>query len=46
VKLSEIEVLEAVESDLMPFYRRWGFTEHVGQSRLMRRTTDPLRFNT
>jgi predicted GNAT family N-acyltransferase len=25
------------QPDLMPFYRRWGFTEHVGRSRLMRR---------
>ncbi|HEV7652499.1 MAG TPA: GNAT family N-acetyltransferase [Actinophytocola sp.] len=25
------------QPELMPFYRRWGFTEHVGGSRLMRR---------
>ena len=29
------------QPDLMPFYRRWGFTDQVGQSRLMRRTNDP-----
>lgn len=29
------------QPDLMPFYRRWGFTDQVGQSRLMRRTDDP-----
>jgi ribosomal protein S18 acetylase RimI-like enzyme len=27
--------------ELMPFYRRWGFTDQVGPSRLMRRTADP-----
>jgi GNAT superfamily N-acetyltransferase len=27
--------------ELMPFYRRWGFTDRVGPSRLMRRTGDP-----
>jgi GNAT superfamily N-acetyltransferase len=27
--------------DLIGFYRRWGFTDRVGQSRLMRRTADP-----
>jgi len=28
------------QPELMPFYRRWGFTGEVGRSRLMRRTTD------
>jgi predicted GNAT family N-acyltransferase len=28
------------QPDLMPFYRRWGFTDTVGASRLMRRTAD------
>lgn len=28
------------QPDLQPFYRRWGFTEQVGRSRLMRRTVD------
>lgn len=31
--------------DLMPFYRRWGFTDQVGRSRLMRRTSDPRLTN-
>jgi len=26
---------------LVPFYRRFGFTDQVGRSRLMRRTSDP-----
>ena len=26
----------------IPFYRKWGFSENVGRSRLMRRTSDPL----
>ncbi|MFH9552166.1 GNAT family N-acetyltransferase [Streptomyces sp. NPDC051445] len=29
------------QPDLIAFYERWGFTEHVGRSRLLRRTTDP-----
>jgi GNAT superfamily N-acetyltransferase len=29
------------QPNLVPFYRRWGFTDQVGQSRLMRRTADP-----
>jgi len=29
------------QPDLVPFYSRWGFTDRVGRSRLMRRTTDP-----
>jgi GNAT superfamily N-acetyltransferase len=29
------------QPELMPFYRRWGFTDQVGRSRLMRRTADP-----
>lgn len=41
-KVSSARSIELVcQPDLMPFYRRWGFTERVGQSRLMRRTTDP-----
>lgn len=28
------------QPDLVDFYRRWGFTDQVGQSRLMRRTVD------
>jgi len=30
------------QPELAGFYRRWGFTEQVGRSRLMRRTADPL----
>ena len=42
-RLTGVRSLELVcKPDLMPFYRRWGFTDRVGQSRLMRRTTDPL----
>jgi GNAT superfamily N-acetyltransferase len=41
-KVSGARSIELVcRPDLMPFYRRWGFTEEVGASRLMRRTTDP-----
>jgi len=41
-RLAVVQSLELVcQPDLMPFYRRWGFTEQVGQSRLMRRTSDP-----
>jgi GNAT superfamily N-acetyltransferase len=29
------------QSRLFDFYRRWGFTDQVGGSRLMRRTADP-----
>ncbi|AEV85349.1 putative N-acetyltransferase [Actinoplanes sp. SE50] len=29
------------QPELLPFYRRWGFTDRVGRSRLMRRTADP-----
>jgi GNAT superfamily N-acetyltransferase len=28
------------QPDLVAFYERWGFTQRVGRSRLMRRTTD------
>jgi hypothetical protein len=30
------------QPELVAFYRRWGFTERVGRSRLLRRTADPL----
>jgi len=41
-RLAAVQSLELVcQPGLMPFYRRWGFTEQVGQSRLMRRTSDP-----
>ncbi|MFE9689276.1 GNAT family N-acetyltransferase [Micromonospora sp. NPDC005806] len=42
-RLATVRSIELVcQPDLMPFYRRWGFTEQVGRSRLMRRTADPL----
>ncbi|NUT05579.1 MAG: GNAT family N-acetyltransferase [Hamadaea sp.] len=41
-ELSAVRSLELVcRPDLVGFYRRWGFTDEVGGSRLMRRTTDP-----
>ena len=41
-RLAAVQSIELVcQPGLMPFYRRWGFTEQVGQSRLMRRTSDP-----
>lgn len=41
-RLAAVASLELVcQPDLLPFYRRWGFTDQVGQSRLMRRTSDP-----
>jgi predicted GNAT family N-acyltransferase len=40
--LADVRSLELVcQPDLVPFYRRWGFTTEVGTSHLMRRTTDP-----
>lgn len=41
--LRDVQSVELVcQPDLMAFYRRWGFTERVGASRLMRRTSDAL----
>ena len=41
-RLAGVRSIELVcQPDLVPFYRRWGFTDRVGRSRLMRRTTDP-----
>jgi GNAT superfamily N-acetyltransferase len=46
-RLAAVRSVELVcQPNLVPFYRRWGFTEQVGRSRLMRRTTDPLLINT
>jgi GNAT superfamily N-acetyltransferase len=43
--VSGVRSVELVcQPDLVGFYRRWGFTDEVGQSRLMRRTVRP--FNT
>jgi GNAT superfamily N-acetyltransferase len=40
-RLASIGSIELVcQPDLMPFNRRWGFTDQVGESRLMRRTID------
>jgi GNAT superfamily N-acetyltransferase len=42
-RLAAVRSIELVcQPDLVPFHRRWGFTEQVGRSRLMRRTADPL----
>jgi GNAT superfamily N-acetyltransferase len=42
-RLAGVRSIELVcQPELMPFYRRWGFTERVGRSLLMRRTADPL----
>jgi GNAT superfamily N-acetyltransferase len=41
-RVAGVKSIELVcQPELMPFYRRWGFTDQVGQSRLMRRTDDP-----
>lgn len=29
------------QPELVPFYRKWGFSERVGRSQLLRRTADP-----
>ncbi|TDW75439.1 GNAT family N-acetyltransferase [Kribbella pratensis] len=40
-QLAAMRSLELVcQPELIPFYRRWGFTDQVGSSTLMRRTTD------
>lgn len=41
-RLTGVQSIELVcQPDLIPFYHRWGFTNEVGQSQLMRRTTNP-----
>ena len=41
-RVADVKSIEPVcQPELMPFYRRWGFTDQIGQSRLMRRTVDP-----
>ena len=41
-ELAAVRSIELVcQPDLVPFYRRFGFTDQVGASRLMRRTADP-----
>ncbi len=38
-RLAQVRSVELVcQPDLLPFYRRWGFTEEVGRSTLMRLT--------
>ena len=40
-QLAAVRSLELVcQPELIPFYRRWGFTDQVGSSTLMRRTVD------
>lgn len=42
-ELAEVDSIEVVcQPELIAFYRRWGFTDSVGRSRLMRRTSNPL----
>jgi GNAT superfamily N-acetyltransferase len=41
-RLARVRSLElACQPDLVPFYRKFGFTDRVGRSLLMRRTSDP-----
>jgi GNAT superfamily N-acetyltransferase len=41
-ELAEVESVELVcQPELVDFYRRWGFSEKVGRSMLMRRTDNP-----
>ena len=42
-ELAEVDSIELVcQPELIAFYRRWGFTDSVGRSQLMRRTSNPL----
>jgi GNAT superfamily N-acetyltransferase len=42
-ELSEVDSIELVcQPELVAFYRRWGFTDSVGRSLLMRRSSNPL----
>jgi ribosomal protein S18 acetylase RimI-like enzyme len=42
-ELSAVDSVELIcQPELIAFYRRWGFTDEVGRSLLMRRTTNPL----
>jgi GNAT superfamily N-acetyltransferase len=42
-RLAGVRSMELVcQPELVPFYRRWGFTERVGRSQLMRRSSDPV----
>ena len=45
--LKDVASIELVcQPELLPFYRRLGFTENVGRSRLMRRSSSPLLIGT
>lgn len=40
-ELAEVRSIELIcQPELVPFYRCWGFTDEVGRSLLMRRTSD------
>jgi GNAT superfamily N-acetyltransferase len=42
-ELADVDSIELVcQPELVDFYRRWGFTDSVGRSRLMRRSSNPL----
>jgi GNAT superfamily N-acetyltransferase len=42
-ELAGVDSIELVcHPELIEFYRRWGFTDRVGQSLLMRRSNNPL----
>jgi hypothetical protein len=42
-ELAAVDSVELVcQPELIDFYRRWGFTDAVGRSLLMRRTVNPL----
>jgi len=42
-ELAEVDSIELVcQPELVDFYRRWGFTDAVGRSLLMRRSNNPL----
>jgi GNAT superfamily N-acetyltransferase len=42
-ELTNVDSIELVcQPELIDFYRRWGFTDSVGRSLLMRRSSNPL----
>jgi len=42
-ELADVDSIELVcQPELIDFYRRWGFTDSVGRSLLMRRSRNPL----
>jgi predicted GNAT family N-acyltransferase len=42
-ELCNVERIELTcQPELIPFYRKWGFTENVGRSRPMRRSSNPV----